>query len=131
MGIMPIASAMSHPYGVVPNPKVANVPSVFLRNNKLDCVGCHDPHPSNPNYKYLRVDTKGGADMKNFCGMCHFTKSGTEAKEMRIFNSMDERKAAPVPQQQQQQQEPGKIISDPLFITRRGVRYHVLPMYMC
>jgi predicted CXXCH cytochrome family protein len=110
MGIMPVSASMSHPYGITPNTKVAAVPSIFLRSNKLDCVGCHDPHPSNPNYKYLRVDTKGGQDMQSFCSVCHFMKSGVAAKEIRVFNSMDERAAIPAEQQQQgkTEKEPGK-----------------------
>lgn len=97
MGIMPVSSAMSHPYGVQPNPKVATVPDEFLRNGKLECVGCHDPHPSNPNYKYLRVDTKGGAQMMTFCAMCHSSKSDKKPTMGKIFDSMDERKSAPAP----------------------------------
>jgi predicted CXXCH cytochrome family protein len=95
MGILPVSSAMSHPYGVQPNPKVATVPGVFLRNGKLECVGCHDPHPSNPNYKYLRVDTEGGGNMQVFCAMCHSSKSEMKPAAAGIFDSMDERMAEP------------------------------------
>lgn len=95
MGILPVSRAMSHPFGLTPNPKVATVPDVFLREGKLECVGCHDPHPSNTNYKYLRVDTKGGSSIQGFCSMCHGSKSESKASEMQIFNSMDERTAAP------------------------------------
>ncbi|UCE79300.1 MAG: hypothetical protein JSV13_01310 [Nitrospiraceae bacterium] len=99
MGIAAVSSKHSHPYGVTPNPKVATVPGVFLRNGNLECVGCHDPHPSNQNYKYLRVDTAKGAKIGDFCGMCHASKADPAAlKKMKIFNSMDERKAsAPAP----------------------------------
>lgn len=93
MGIIPVSAAMSHPFSVSPNPKVAYVPNAFLRKGLLECVGCHDPHPSNPNYKYLRVDTSGGANMQQFCAMCHSTKSDVKVTKLRIFNSMDERKA--------------------------------------
>jgi predicted CXXCH cytochrome family protein len=99
MGIMPVSSAMSHPYGVAPNLKVASVPDVFLREGKLECVGCHDPHPSNPNYKYLRVDTKKGGEMRVFCAVCHSSKADVAAKDIKVFNSMDEMKrsqAAPM-----------------------------------
>jgi predicted CXXCH cytochrome family protein len=96
MGIAAVSAGHSHPFGVVPNPKVATVPAVFLREGKLECVGCHDPHPSNANYRYLRVDTAKGAKMQDFCGMCHSSKADPAAvKNMRIFNSMDERAAAP------------------------------------
>jgi predicted CXXCH cytochrome family protein len=93
MGILPVSAAMSHPYGVAPNPKVATVPAVFLRDGKLQCVGCHDPHPSNPNYKYLRVDTMGGREMSNFCAICHRSKADTGEIKVDVFNSMDERQA--------------------------------------
>lgn len=92
LGIMPVSASMSHPYGVAPNPKVATVPSILLRDGKLECVGCHDPHPSNPNYKYLRADTAGGSKMQAFCAMCHGSKSGAKAEALNIFDSMDERK---------------------------------------
>jgi predicted CXXCH cytochrome family protein len=95
MGIMPVSTAMSHPFGVKPKAKVATVPSVFLRGGNLECVGCHDPHPSNPNYKYLRVKTKGGARMQVFCAMCHSSKSDKKPVAAGIFDSMNERKAAP------------------------------------
>lgn len=97
MGIAAVSAKHSHPYGVKANPKVATVPDVFLRNGNLDCVGCHDPHPSNPNYKYLRVDTSKGAKMGEFCAMCHASKASAAAKNMKIFDSMDERKASPAP----------------------------------
>ena len=94
MGIIPVSASKSHPYGVVPNPKVANVPPSFLRSGELACVGCHDPHPSNPNYKYLRVDTEGGADMQKFCVVCHSSKADVEVTKIEVFSSMDERNAS-------------------------------------
>lgn len=96
-GIAPISGAMSHPFGVSPNPKVATVPEALLRNGKLECVGCHDPHPSNPNYKYLRIDTKGGREMETFCAVCHTSKAEKTPKDIKIFDSMDERKFAEKP----------------------------------
>jgi predicted CXXCH cytochrome family protein len=94
MGIAAVSATHSHPFGVSPNPKVASVPDTFLRDSKLECVGCHDPHPSNVNFKYLRVDTAKGAKMGDFCAMCHGSKADPAAlKSMKIFNSMDERKA--------------------------------------
>jgi predicted CXXCH cytochrome family protein len=81
MGIDPVSPSHSHPFGIVPNPKRASVPDEALRDNKLECVGCHDPHPSNANYKYLRVDTAGGAKMENFCAYCHSAQAGSSAKK--------------------------------------------------
>jgi len=94
MGIRPISSHVSHPYGLTKvNDKVAKVPSEFLRDGKFECVGCHDPHPSNPNHKYLRVDTKKGANMEEFCAVCHPMKADPKASNtsIAIFDSMDER----------------------------------------
>lgn len=92
MGVLPVSAKHSHPFGIAPNPKVAIVPPQFLRDGKLECVGCHDPHPSNPNYKYLRVDTKDGAEMQKFCAICHPAKADVKLSTIKIFNSMDERK---------------------------------------
>lgn len=92
MGILPVSGKHSHPYSVKPNPKVAAVPGNVLRAGKLECVGCHDPHPSNPNFRYLRVGTSKGANMANFCSLCHSSKSGKKIDAAQIFDSMDERK---------------------------------------
>ena len=53
------------------------------------CVGCHDPHPSNANRKYLRVNTSGG-NMQKFCSLCHPSKSGKRTNPAEIFSSMGE-----------------------------------------
>jgi predicted CXXCH cytochrome family protein len=89
LGILSVSASHSHPYGVTPNPKVAIVPPEFLRDGKLECVGCHDPHPSNTYYEYLRVDTAKGAKMGDFCAMCHPAKADVKGKkELKIFDSM-------------------------------------------
>ncbi len=93
MGIAPISPLHSHPFDLIPNPKIATVPDAALREGQLECVGCHDPHPSNPNFKYLRVDTEKGVKMQNFCAMCHTSKADPSSlKGINIFNSIDERK---------------------------------------
>ena len=97
MGIAAVSASHSHPFNVTPNAKVATVPDIFLRDGKLECVGCHDPHPSNTNHKYLRVDTAKGAKMGDFCAMCHSSKADPgSSKNLKIFSSMDEN-AAPAP----------------------------------
>lgn len=96
MGILPVMSKTSHPYGVVPNAKIAGVPDTLLRDGKLECVSCHDPHPSNPNHKYLRVDSRGGANMADFCTLCHSSKSGKKTPATAVFSSMDESKGGAV-----------------------------------
>jgi len=91
-GILPISAHTTHPFGRTVNKKVANVPDGLLRDGIMDCVSCHDPHPSNPNYKYLRVDTNKGQDMQKFCDVCHPAKvdKGVSRGSIKLFNSMDE-----------------------------------------
>jgi predicted CXXCH cytochrome family protein len=93
-GYAPISGHMSHPYGLASvNVKVAKVPGELLREGgRFECLGCHDPHPSNPFYKYLRVDTAKGAKMDAFCAVCHPVKADEAASREKavIFTSMDE-----------------------------------------
>lgn len=70
IGIMPVELTKTHPVGI--SPRKAKVPSSSLTAaGTLACMSCHDPHPSNPNYKYLVVDTGGGKGMGKFCSYCH------------------------------------------------------------
>lgn len=98
-GVRPIHLHMTHPVNIVPNEKIAQVPEVLIRNEVIQCISCHDPHPSNPYWKYLRVDTEAGAKVGQFCQMCHPAKAdsefyGTAKTELNIFSSMDESKGA-------------------------------------
>ncbi|NTV12543.1 MAG: hypothetical protein HGA96_01195 [Desulfobulbaceae bacterium] len=68
-GIMPIHLTTTHPTGVAPT--YVKVPEKLLRDGKMSCVSCHNPHPSNGNYKYLVADTKKGNSMGVFCAVCH------------------------------------------------------------
>ena len=68
-----IAIMHTHPVGIAP--VKAKVPAEFLRDGKITCMGCHEPHPSNTNYKYLVVDTSDGENMFKFCGLCHGDKT--------------------------------------------------------
>lgn len=94
--VRPIFLHMTHPVNVKPNPKIAQVPPKLLRNGKLQCVSCHDPHPSNPNWKYLRVSTKGGTQVGKFCAVCHTAKADLKfyniasKNDIKIFSSMNE-----------------------------------------
>jgi predicted CXXCH cytochrome family protein len=94
-GYAPVSQHMSHPFGLSSvNPKVAKVPPELLRDNRFECMGCHDPHPSNPNFKYLRVDVGAkGQNIDRFCGVCHSTKAES-VTQVAIFDSMDERRTA-------------------------------------
>ncbi len=118
-GIDPINAHMSHPYGLSSvNPKVARVSSELLRDGRFECISCHDPHPSNPNYKYLKTDTAKGAKMEEFCAVCHPMKADPKSASVkaRYFNSMDETlygsagseagTAAPAPAKKKQHQQP-------------------------
>jgi predicted CXXCH cytochrome family protein len=94
-GYAPIHANMSHPYGLANvDPKIAKVPGELLRDGgRFECLGCHDPHPSNPNFKYLRVDTGAkGQSMDGFCAVCHPIKAdaSTIATRAALFTSMDE-----------------------------------------
>jgi predicted CXXCH cytochrome family protein len=94
-GYAPIHANMSHPYGLASvDQKVAKVPGELLRDGgRFECLGCHDPHPSNPNYKYLRVDTGAkGQSMDGFCAVCHPIKADASAVATKavLFTSMDE-----------------------------------------
>jgi predicted CXXCH cytochrome family protein len=94
-GYAPVHSNMSHPYGLASvDPKIAKVPGELLRDGgRFECLGCHDPHPSNPNFKYLRVDTGAkGQNMDGFCAVCHPIKADASAVAAKaaLFTSMDE-----------------------------------------
>ncbi|HEX9049980.1 MAG TPA: cytochrome c3 family protein [Anaeromyxobacter sp.] len=77
-GIRPISKHASHPFDLpTVNPRVARIPAELARpDGSFGCLSCHDPHPANSNYAYLRVGTgpKGG-DMEPFCAVCHPRKS--------------------------------------------------------
>ncbi len=76
--ILPISKHTSHPYDLATvNPRVARIPTELVRpDGRFACLSCHDPHPSNANYKYLRVATGAkGANIDAFCAVCHPAKS--------------------------------------------------------
>jgi|GEM_PF-1025331 len=75
-GIKPIKIHTTHPTSV--KPTYSKVPEKLLWEGKLTCVSCHNPHPSNPNYMYLVVQTNKGKDMGLFCAQCHPDQSSPE-----------------------------------------------------
>ena len=93
-GYAPVSATHSHPFGLTSvDPKIAKVPSDLLREGgRFECLGCHDPHPSNPYYKYLRVDTAKGSKIDAFCVICHPIKAdaATVSEKAVLFTSMDE-----------------------------------------
>lgn len=96
-GYAPISQHVSHPFDVAQvNPKVARVPDEFLREGRFGCTSCHEPHPANHNYKYLRVDIgKDGRDMERFCSMCHASKADAAAASAAPVQGTAERSGAP------------------------------------
>ena len=73
-GIMPIHLTSTHPVGMKPN-KV-KVPGDMLQDDgTLGCTSCHDPHPANPNHKYLHGSVAKGSEIGKFCALCHSEKA--------------------------------------------------------
>ena len=63
-----------HPVGMKPNALKVTVDSTLLSKAGIfECSSCHDFHPSNTNYKYLRVDVDQD-DIGLFCALCHSSK---------------------------------------------------------
>ncbi len=73
----------THPVGIVTKKVILPEESRGFKwqENQLTCLGCHDHHPSNPNYKYLRWPTDGGEDINGFCAHCHADKVQPESVE--------------------------------------------------
>ncbi len=93
-GYAPISQHVSHPFDLDQvNPKVARVPAEMLHNGRFECMGCHDPHPANANYKYLRVDTSGGKNIDRFCGTCHASKADAGALTEKAVQTVPAAKA--------------------------------------
>jgi predicted CXXCH cytochrome family protein len=99
-GIRPMHLHNTHPIGIKPNPKIANVPKKLLKSGMLDCVSCHEAHPSNKNFMYLRADVgANGESIQNLCVVCHSSKvdtktAGINTKKLKVFSAMDESKGA-------------------------------------
>ena len=77
-GHLPVSRQHSHPFGLeTVNPRIARVPAELLaKDGRFDCMACHDPHPSNRNYKYVRLDVgPKGERMDGFCAVCHSAKA--------------------------------------------------------
>ncbi len=100
-GIRPIHLHSTHPIGMKPNPKIASVPDNLLKSGLLDCVSCHEVHPSNPNFAYLRVNVgKSGEAIQNLCATCHSAKVDLAGAgignpdDIQVFSAMDQEKGA-------------------------------------
>ena len=76
----------THPVGIVPR-KVVLPPEArgFKgQEDQLTCLGCHNHHPSNPNYKYLRWPADKGKNINKFCAHCHPDKVKPPGAKRRV-----------------------------------------------
>jgi mono/diheme cytochrome c family protein len=66
----------THPVGIIAKKVTLPKESQGFKGqeNQLTCLGCHDHHPSNPNYMYLRWPTDKGKNISKFCAHCHGDK---------------------------------------------------------
>jgi hypothetical protein len=82
-----LTSKTSHPVGIVPNPKKMNVPKEALgfsgQEKEISCLSCHNPHPDNKNYKYLRWPPENIWNLAQFCLNCHPSKGGPHQIALR------------------------------------------------
>ncbi len=76
-GILPVNMHTTHPTGITPT--YTKVPRELLKDGVFSCVSCHNPHPSNANYKYLILPTEEGGNMGTFCAKCHPNQSDPES----------------------------------------------------
>ena len=100
-GIRPVHMHTTHPIGMIPNPKIASVPKNMLKDGRLDCISCHEAHPSNKNFMYLRVDTGvAGENIQKLCAACHDAKVDYDSvgiknvEDIKIFSAMDQEKGS-------------------------------------
>lgn len=80
---VPINLSSSHPIGVVPSSRVSVPKDVLEFNGEkglLSCGSCHNWHPDNKNYKYLRWEVSGRYDLNRFCSQCHKNKANPAGK---------------------------------------------------
>jgi hypothetical protein len=97
-GIAPVSGHLGHPFSLAKvNPRLAKVPPELLRDGRFECVGCHDPHPSNPNYRYLRIAVTRTPTLAELCSVCHPRKADPGAAGAPLFSTMDERAERPAP----------------------------------
>lgn len=81
-GYRPIDLNHTHPVGFTPNTGKVKLPEEAKgwpgEEEDITCLGCHDQHPSNTNYMYLRWPSDGGNDLPSFCSKCHPNQSKTD-----------------------------------------------------
>ena len=88
IGIKPVHLSTSHPIGMIPNPRIADVPESLLNKGKLDCISCHNMDTANKNFMYLQVETDKGKNIDNSCLVCHSIKGKKREKEKKDIESI-------------------------------------------
>ncbi len=83
-GYRPVDLNHTHPVGFRPDPTKVVLPAESRgfpgEEEDLTCNGCHNQHPSNTNYMYLRWPSDDGGDLSKFCVHCHPKQSNEEIK---------------------------------------------------
>lgn len=84
-GATPTGSPTARPTAADPKAvaetKAVKVPQDLLRSGRFECQSCHDPHPTNSNHAYLRVDVgPKGEHQDRLCAVCHADKPRVETK---------------------------------------------------
>lgn len=78
LGYRPVKMENTHPCGITPRNVILPPEAKGFKGEeeKLTCMGCHDPHPSNPNYMYLRGPIVSAGNTQEFCIWCHPAQAG-------------------------------------------------------
>ncbi|MGA1874251.1 MAG: cytochrome c3 family protein [bacterium] len=73
LGYRPVKMENTHPCGMIPQRLVLPESAKGFKGqeDQLTCMGCHDPHPSNANYMYLRGPQVSAGNTQAFCIWCH------------------------------------------------------------
>ncbi|MBI5788413.1 MAG: hypothetical protein HZA78_06130 [Candidatus Schekmanbacteria bacterium] len=83
-GYRPIDLNHTHPVGFTPDPKKVVLPpeSKGFPGEEEDvvCTSCHNQHPANTFYMYLRWDSDGGQNLPKFCVHCHPKQSRSDVR---------------------------------------------------
>jgi predicted CXXCH cytochrome family protein len=79
-GYLAIDLRGTHPVGVKPKKvKLAGKLKGFPGEEEaITCLSCHDHHPRNKNFKYLRWSVKGTYYLNTMCQQCHPEKGNVE-----------------------------------------------------
>jgi len=84
VGLTVINLHETHPVGIVPKTVVLPDEAKGFKGQEeqLTCMGCHNHHPYNKNYKYLRWPANE-KDLSGFCANCHPDKVKTQERRQR------------------------------------------------